>query len=120
MSEADLLDREALNVDHWVPLSHGGPNVAGNLRLTHKPCNHAKGCGCPRQPDGSVDHGRPYRERLWKAQDHRCGEAGDPINPSDVNDEKVTRVVDEKLSHWSCLYEAAVARGARTLQPPPV
>lgn len=36
-------DERDFNLDHCVPLSRGGPNVASNWRATHKSCNSQKG-----------------------------------------------------------------------------
>jgi 5-methylcytosine-specific restriction endonuclease McrA len=35
------------HVDHWIPLSKGGSNDAGNLRYMHANCNISKGAKMP-------------------------------------------------------------------------
>lgn len=48
-----LLGSFNLHTDHWIPLSKGGSNDIGNIRLTHGLCNLQKGARHPdtlRQP----------------------------------------------------------------------
>lgn len=37
--------RDKVSLDHLIPLSHGGPHVAWNLSIAHRPCNSRRGAG---------------------------------------------------------------------------
>ena len=115
MDEGDVLNRNRLTVDHKIPVSHGGPDSVDNQQLTHRPCNSAKGCGCE---GDRPDHGPAFRQRLWREQGFVCGEAGDPILPSDLNDRRKVKLSGGMVSHVRCLYEAGLRRGSRNLEPP--
>lgn len=41
------------HVDHWIPLSKGGSNDPGNLRIACKKCNLSKGAKMPHEWEGS-------------------------------------------------------------------
>ena len=38
----DLVDPTDFHIDHFIPISRGGPNSEENLRLTHPICNSVK------------------------------------------------------------------------------
>ena len=39
--------KDTPDLDHWIPLKHGGPNDAGNLHYMHAKCNRSKGAKMP-------------------------------------------------------------------------
>jgi 5-methylcytosine-specific restriction endonuclease McrA len=41
-----IADPSYANIDHKLPVSHGGSDAYSNLQLTHTTCNSKKGCGC--------------------------------------------------------------------------
>jgi CRISPR/Cas system Type II protein with McrA/HNH and RuvC-like nuclease domain len=95
------LDPEACNIDHKIPTSHGGSDARSNLQLTHIPCNQAKGCGCP---PGDVFHVNGLLpQKVWREQNFRCALCREPITPSGINDTKQVKLIDDGLSHVSCI-----------------
>lgn len=110
-----IADPDYANIDHIVPRSHGGSDARSNLQLAHVPCNQAKGCGCG--PEGHDF--QKFRHGLWRAQGFRCAVYGEPLGPSEIFDDTLVRVVDEKIGHIACFYRFGVERGIyRNLVPP--
>lgn len=41
------VDPERYVLDHFIPLSRGGPDIAGNVRVAHQSCNDRRGTKLP-------------------------------------------------------------------------
>lgn len=110
-----ISDSKYANIDHIIPKSHGGSDARKNLQLAHTLCNLAKGCGCG--PNGH-DY-RIFWHDLWRAQGFCCGVYSEPLQPSEIFDQTVVRVVDGKIGHIACFYKFGVEHGVtRNLVPP--
>lgn len=53
------LERKKYHVDHWQPVSRGGSNDRGNLRLLHPRCNLTKHARDP------IEHAKEHGLLLW-------------------------------------------------------